>query len=1499
MSKTFTNIVVNIGPGVVNNRPIVSGSAVVAAGGTNNATVSGSVVLNGGTNSSTAAVTGTLTLNSGTNAAAVTGPATISGGTNSGAITGATTISGGSNSGTITGTTTINGGTNTGAIAGGVTISSGTNSGAITLGPVTISGGTNSAPITAATTISGGTNTGAITGATTISGGTNSAPITGTTIINGGDNTGDVTGTVTISSGSNTGAITGPATISGGTNSGAITGATTISGGTNTGAITGPATISGGANSAPITGTVIVSGGTNTGTVTGSVRVTNGGTQNGTVSGDLYVEAGATISSSTAITGGGKIYAAADVNVTTALAQVTSFTGTVVQTTQSGVLTSTTYTSGTAGATAPVTGVFYNLEGGANAGKAYVYDSNGTPTPLNVPKFNLTGDGKAYNWNAGVQGGLFTGTLDGVAYVNGVVSSGGGGGAAYNEYDVTFVGSSGKLYSSLSNTVTSGPLYTNSALTLSFTGAFQYNSVWYYADAGVPYTYIAYTVTGDTNGGVLYSHPIFNADPGEFIYTNTSLTSKYSGLYKYQNTFYAADDGTVTPFDGAGTSGGQYYNIVAGSMNVASENYATDINVLFEDGKIYDFDGAGGGAFYTGQIKLADDLFYDVAAGVLGALSDSIFKFVGDEKWYSAIDGVGVLFNGAYYNGVDYVGVSSGLQGTSGLDLAYGVLQLANDGKYYTFDGTLDIVAFNGALKFISLYYSIVAGIKGGLFNGAAYEGDNYRPVVNGTADTQLYANGILQLDSNGKYYTFNGSGTAGTLFTGVTSLNGLYYSIVDGVGTLFNGAFWDGTYYRPIINGVLEQNSYANGVQQVANNGYYYDINSTELTAYLFTGVISLNGLYYNVASGLKGALFNGAITQPNTTIVRPVVNGVINQTAFADGIQKFGDDYSKYYKFNNTGNASEAVLFSGAVLIDSTYYSVGSGDIGGTFTGAYLSNGLYYNIDAGAATSNLASDTRMLASDGLYYDFAGGNIVTLANHVQLFTPDPGNIFTWLFYYIAEGIREANPTFTGAYFYAPYNNNYNVNNGSLVNENADGVRLLYNEGIYYLFQNGPIAAFNGAIKFGDYYYSFVNGARETTPTFQGAYLNTANGKYSMVYLGGVPSTDFANGTMVLAEDGLYYNFTGNGEKPAPLTGVARLDGITFTLVENGVLGELFTGVAEWANGIYYPVINGAWAVGAPIISPARDAADLLWYNFSAVGGAYYRTTLSNGAVEVIINSTSSWYPIENGVKGPLANFTGFAYMPNGNPYEINNGTSGGYIQSNSGVRKSAVDGKYYIGTYYQVVEIFTGAVSINAGPYIAVKNGVSLGAANGGWWDYTDNTYYVFSAGQKGGRFTGATTVAGGTAWFPVVEGIINPSAIFSGAVYDPVVQKHVTIVNGTQTTGLAHGNLVLADDGELYNFGSGVRSQYPYANAAYTVMCDDTFALQKVVVTGFNQGDYAYIYATRDNSSSPWVRQMIKPMGGANYLPSYFANGLTRYGVTYYGEITEITACSSQYAD
>jgi len=344
MAKTFRNIIVKVGSGAVNNRPIVNGSAVIEAGGTNNATVSNAVVLNGGTNSSTAAVTGTLTLNSGTNAAPVTGPATISGGTNSGAITGAATI---------------NGGANSGAIAGAVTISSGSNSGVITVGPVTISGGSNSAAITAATTISGGTNSGAITGA---------------------------------------------------------------------------ATISGGSNSAAITGSVIVSGGTNTGAVTGSVRVTSGGTQNGTVTGNLYLEAGGTISSNTTVTGGGKIYAAADVNVTTALSALTSFSGSVVQVNESGTLTSTTYTAGTAGATTPVSGTFYNLEGGENSNKAFVYDQQGNPTPLNEPKFNLTGDGKAYNWINGTKGSLYTGTIDGVNYVDGVASTGGtGGGGGGNE----------------------------------------------------------------------------------------------------------------------------------------------------------------------------------------------------------------------------------------------------------------------------------------------------------------------------------------------------------------------------------------------------------------------------------------------------------------------------------------------------------------------------------------------------------------------------------------------------------------------------------------------------------------------------------------------------------------------------------------------------------------------------------------------------------------------------------------------------------------------------------------------------------------------------------------------------------------------------------------------------------------------------------------------------------------------------------------------------------
>jgi hypothetical protein len=648
------------------------------------------------------------------------------------------------------------------------------------------------------------------------------------------------------------------------------------------------------------------------------------------VVGNLYIEAGGTISGDTTISGGGKVYAAANVDTAAALSLIPTFTGTVVQTTQNGVLTSTTYTGGTPGATAPVTGIFYNLEGGSNAGKAYSYNEQGEPTPVNTPKFNLTGDGKAYNWNNGVKGSLFTGVIDGVTYTNGVEGTGGGGGgASYNEYAVTFEGSSGTLYTSLSDTVTSGTVYSDSALNLPFTGAFEYNSVWYYADAGVPNTYRAYGVSGDTNGGVLYSYPVFNAEPDEFIYTNTALTAKYTGEYQYQGVFYYAEDGVV----------GQLKPVtVTGDSNDGVLYIAADSGISV---------GATGSPVFT---DFTGDTPYEGPFVYNGAY----FRANNAGAW-TAFDGVAqAAINGSYYN------VVNGSLDLASTNYAVGVKLFFADNRYYTFDGDgLAGIAFNGAVDAENSWYEVVNGLSVGLFNGIAKDADNnYIKITSGSNVGQNIPDGGHKFAEDGLYYLFENGQLVRLFEGGAPGANGTYYKVDQGVLTsnVFAGAGYNQWGQAMDFNGGLSGIA-TRGYKQLVSDGRHYYFNTI-----------------YGGGPAIKQTV---AILTPDG--YRVADDGFVTDEVFSGLYQEFFDagqyaDGSRYLMINNgsggifSGTAYDQVTglvlkivngesLGGHTSVFADSYIDGDGafvnyNISELYEGYYYNNGLPYNGLIGFST-------------------------------------------------------------------------------------------------------------------------------------------------------------------------------------------------------------------------------------------------------------------------------------------------------------------------------------------------------------------------------------------------------------------------------------------------------------------------------------------------------------------------------------------------------------------
>ena len=1241
------------------------------------------------------------------------------------------------------------------------------------------------------------------------SGAVNNAPVAGSLIINGGTNevTGRVTGSVAMSSGLNKAAIDGNLSMQGGTNA-------------STAIVNGNATISSGTNNAYVSGNAIVSGGTNAGYVAGSAVVSGSAVQSGNVDGSVRLEGGSladgvTVNGSLTITanlpGGalplgnnttvkGNIVLGAAINSSIVLEKLPVYTGTILTTTTVDnveKLLETYYLEGSNEGGGYVTGVYYNLD---NDSKAYDYTATGKE-PITGPYFNLTGDGKAYNWTGGVKQGFFTGYINSVYYSDGVVST---APAAYAEFTVTNGPVGGKLYTATGGSVIAGPVYTDTALTAQYTGVFTYSGTTYYSESGTPNTYRAYTVTGDPNYTTLYTQPVFDAAPGEFIYTDTGLSSKYSGYYKYENTYYSADDGTVTPFDGAGTASGKYYNIVAGSMNIASVNYATDINVLFEDGKIYEFDGDGGGVFYTGQIKLADDLFYDVATGILGAPSNSVFVFVGDQKWYSAVDGLGALLNGAYFHEASgtYMPVINGE--LTSYYWAAGVLQLVSDGKYYTFLGGGVIgPSFNGAVVINELYYSVVDGVRGGLFNGAAYVTNIPRPVNNGALDTGSLAAGLRQLASDGKYYTFPGDGNAEVPFNGAVVINGLYYSVVDGVrGGYFSGAIYqpasslyvtissggysdivadgilqlagDGKYYTfpgngnagvpfngaiyladylggvhlAITAGVLDRGMYngsylyADGVQVRANDGLIVDIS-------LGYNAVAFTGLYYTdtetrlVSSGVLNYDFTGACIDIDNNY-RHVVDGLVDTSAYASGIHELFND-GRLFSFSGYSGLSAGTLFNGAYFTGTVYrpinegelrtdmyadsvrmlvsdlkyyYFPGDGTKGEAFDGAYFAGGTNYllvlNGERQSGVSATAQGNLMLVDDHKYYYF---NNYGQRSELPL-SGVASRLFDGRYYIMSEGAKGA--PFNGAYL-----------DGSIWRPVVDGVpsTTTYASGVL-------LSADNLA------YYTFTN-AGASFSLFNGAYADGISSLYRNVYLGVVDFNSVASGVLQLANDSKVYTFTGSAGlyNLTPYDGLLDVGGSVTRLVIAGDISYSFNGAYLDNGGNYRVVTNGAVntvsvAQGAYLLHNNNTYTDIgpsgitLFSGAAKIGSTYFMVsggqitqTLAEG-VHVLANDQRAFTFSAGGTVATL--YTGILQQDatiGGGPYT-------GYLDGVLHIVGGAYIGSsnYCDSAYPQVGVLIESTVSYNVGDkvlYIGKK-------------DTEHATYTVTPGGQ--GQFISGT---------------------------------------------------------------------------------------------------------------------------------------------------------------
>jgi hypothetical protein len=1321
-------------------------------------------------------------------------------------------------------------------------------------------------------------------------------------------------------------------------------------------------------NRAVLDGTVTInSGGVNNAPVTGTVILNSGGSNSGDINGNLFVFSNSVTNTAANIYG--NVYLASGVSTQTVLASALHYTGTVTQTVN-GALASSEYVAGSTGSPQTINGTYYNLEGD-NKARSY---TNGVGALFTGAAFNLTGDYKAYDWSSGDKGSLYTGAIDGVAYSNGdaVVAN-------YTAYNVTGDSNSGVLYTAANSNIATGIVYTDYNLASAYTGYFKHSDVWRYSDAGVTSLFTGaagtagnYVSVTEGSEGAAASGVLKLANDGLYYTFSSSGTvaTLFTGGLDFNGTWYSIFSGikSATVFSGAtlisgvykrisngvltanNASGGEqprtsdynFYKFTAGNLVSAFNgaalisnlwrkvtdgvvdftNYASGVLLSTPGGSYYNFPGNGTrGSLYSGALLISGVYERVYFGSVQSGNANGPLK-LDDGVYYNFSDGsIGSTFNGAVYVDGYYRPVTNGVVNQA--SYASGVLRVADtlgEGKYYILDG-------NGG---------------GALFTGAYLDGVYYRPVVNGVRSTNAFANGLLMLDSNQLYYTFDNNG---------------------GAGTLFNGA-WMHPYngYFAVIDGVRSTTTYANGILILISDGLYYNFPG-DGTGSLFTGALNFSGTWYAIADGIKGSVFTGAVNSSGTwynvvagvqgglfngayfdgSSYRPITSGVPDSSSYANGVLQLTSD-SLYYKFDDTGNAgtlftgayydgsvyrpvtsgvritgafangilqldsdglyytfnetgNAGTLFNGGLDLSGTWYSVVAGVKGDLFTGASFSGSYYSLVSNGTLVypNVFANGILILASDGLYYNFPGDG--TKAQ--QAF--NGGLDFSGTWHTITSGIKGG--VFTGASFDGAYYRPV-VNGVRGQSSGANGVLMLDSDGLYYTFNGlgGAGSLFTGAYFDGTYYRPVTSGVRDGSTYANGVlqldsdslyykFDNTGNAGtlftgayydgsvYHPVTSGVRDSSSYANGVLQLDSDSLYYKFDNTGNAGALFYGGLDFSGTWYTIF-NGTKGDVFTGA--YYDGTYYrPVTSGVPNSSTTANGILILASDGLYYNFPGDG------TKAQQAFTGASNFSGTWYTITSGIKGGV--FTGAYYDSGTSAYRpVATGVPSTSTFAN-GVLQLASDGLYYTFTNNGGAgALFTGAY-YDGTYYRPVTSGVRDGStyANGVLQLDSDSLYYKFdNTGNAGSLFTGAVSVD--NAWYSVVDGVRG--SLFTGAYFDGAYYRPVT-AGVLYASNSASGILMSANDGEYYSITTAGTLVIP---VVHSVTCDTGEAL-KLAYTGLNTGDQVWLYAVK--SGNVWTRTEARLLYGYTNITT-FSDGTTKYTLATDGTISGSSACT-EYAD
>ena len=1346
----------------------------------------------------------------------------------------------------------------------------------------------------------------------------NYTSVTATTVTVAAGATNMGTGTITAqnvtvsSGGKNIGAITATGVVTvAGTNSGTVSGSVVLNGGTNTNTavINGSLTINSGNSAAAVTGDIRMTGGTNTGTVTGNLYVLSNAANTGNVTGNIVVATG--INTGPVVPPGysGSVIQVVSGSLTTTTYNQGSTVGS--PSTTNGTYynldgDSKVYTYDGASKTA-VNGLLYNLQGDS---KAYTY-TDGTGSLFSGNAYNLTGDSRAYSWASGVKGALFSGTIGSSSYVNGVLQA-----PTSASFTVTG-GEIGTLYTASGGSVTAGPVYSDSALETQFTGFFVYSGTNYYASSGTLVGYRPWTVTGDTS-------PLYTVSTGDVttdtVYSNSALDAPFTGVFTYSTTTYYADAGaphTYRAWTVANDTNGQVlYTAATGDITTGPVKTTSGLGTAYEGVFTYnstDYYATTGTpvAYLTYGVSGDDNdgflySLVDFAAGPTEYLYTEpalVNKYTGYyfyNQGYYAADGVVNTYRAWTINGNSNVTVTytapDAADITSGTYLVYS--DTALETPYADFYGY-------GGLTYLSSATGVPALLTGNNFgpNGSMFDYGTY-----GTDNPTALSSGTYQLANGGLWYNLDSMG-AGTIATAgiYADADGYYRSFVgDGTATEADGTYvdsGDGLYYlypangtRSRANGIYEANdghwysfdngtgNYLTGIYQ-ADSGTWYTFDGQGGTQSIGAGNRQDAGSYWRyfvgdgTSTGYSSGLaedaaglwrsFDGAGGGPLATGTKQAANGSWYTFDGAGGGQYANGiilaDNGNWYSFNGATGAAE---FSSTVLLanDGKVYSFDGAGGASTFYGVFDNIGTLTVVSNGTLGSTTIT--------GVYKSYDDGSFYMYTDSVKGDAHTGGAFYVDAWYEISAGIQ------SGTLFTGSYNSGgiyRNIDSGAATATATNEIRKDAADDRYYYFTSGSKGAqFDGALLIDGTYSEFVGGLN--MGLFTGAY---ANGDYFYAVESGVASTTvIASGIRKYAGDGKWYTYTGSGNTHYLFNGVVNIstsyftvtDGVVdnnsyasgikqlvsnakyYTFTGDGTLGALFTGAAQDDNGSFRNVDAGVRDPNSYATGIRQLAGDSKYYRFD---GTNNNNVFFNGAY-----FDGTYYrPVTDGIRGNSVYANGVLQLDSEQKYYTFNGTG------NAGV-------------------LFTGVVFAQDSKYRYIDAGVDVALFNGAWLD--NNNYRLVTDGIRDNGFAnGVLLLDSDLKYYRFNNG--SSEGLLSGAYFDGTYYRPVT--DGIRGNGFANGVLLLASDLKYYTFDgingtTAVLFTGAWFDGTYYRPVTDGVRDNSVYANGVLQLDSEQKYYTFNNSGS---REGLLRHGGALHNGAWYnvLNGERQISYFSYGAV------------